>query len=333
MVAPAAFRPGQRLAAGCGAGAGGRNAAGLAGRGRGVRRRPRDVSMNILINYATPSFAAVRKLNSATGIRIGGFDKVIEYSPADLDSGFKRRNAHILGQARGAGYWLWKPYIIHQTLAASAANDLLCYSDAGSLFTRSVAPLVAAMQRTQQDVIAFEMKYHRERVWTKRDAFVLLDCDEDRYAVTGQVMAGCSFWRKTPFTTMLAAEWLRYVQDERIVTDAPNRCGRPNFPEFREHRHDQSVWSLLCKKHQVALHREPWRPAAADDGYTHSTYPDFITLKALNPRRLARWMLTHPFEGRLHGPILWTIAGIVRERWMRSSFRGGPLWTRRTKVR
>ena len=44
--------------------------------------------MNVLINYATPEFCRSRVLNTATGYLTGGFDKVIECSPEDIDRTF-----------------------------------------------------------------------------------------------------------------------------------------------------------------------------------------------------------------------------------------------------
>ena len=73
--------------------------------------------MKILINYATPEFAHRRRIQTATAYAVGGFDKVIEYSPEDLDEEFRRKNEQILKHKRGGGYWLWKPYIIKKTLA------------------------------------------------------------------------------------------------------------------------------------------------------------------------------------------------------------------------
>ena len=49
------------------------------------------------------------------------------------------------------------------------------------------------------------------------------------------------------------AEWLRHAQDERNLTDAPNQCGLPNYPGFVEHRHDQSILSLLGRREGVAV--------------------------------------------------------------------------------
>lgn len=260
--------------------------------------------MNVLVNYATSRFSALRNLNSAAAIRVGGFDKVLEYSPRDLDPAFRERNAHILKHARGGGYWIWKPYIIDRALKTLHEDDFLFYADAGSFFIESVAPLIETMRRTSQDVVAFSLKRQKERMWTKNDTFVLMDCHGARYTDTHQVEASFSLWRKTPFTLALAAEWLHYAQDERIVTDAPNRCGGRNFPEFREHRHDQSIWSLLCKKHGVALHRQPWRPP--DDAFPHSAYPRLLAFRVKRPTSLLRFCVTHPAHVRLHGPVLRT---------------------------
>jgi hypothetical protein len=40
-------------------------------------------------------------------------------------------------------------------------------------------------------------------------------------------------------------EWLAYASDPRLITDTDNTLGKQNLPRFREHRHDQSIRSLL----------------------------------------------------------------------------------------
>ena len=100
-----------------------------------------------------------------------------------------------------------------------------------------------------------------EHTWTKRDCFVLMDCDQPRYRDTPQVRTGFSAWRRTPFAMAFVEEWLRLVQDERLVTDLPSQCGLPDHPAFRQHRYDQSIFSLLCKKRGVAT--RGWPPYVA----------------------------------------------------------------------
>ena len=91
--------------------------------------------------------------------------------------------------------------------------------------------------------------------WTKRDTFIPMGCDTAQYAETKQLEAAFSLWRKTAFSMKFAQEWLSCAQDERIITDMPNQGGKENYPGFRGQRHDQSVWSILCKKHQLKSHR------------------------------------------------------------------------------
>ncbi len=43
----------------------------------------------------------------------------------------------------------------------------------------------------------------------------------------------------------------------RILTDIPNVCGFDNLPGFRDHRHDQSVLSLLASSRGIIPHRDP----------------------------------------------------------------------------
>ena len=35
------------------------------------------------------------------------------------------------------------------------------------------------------------------------------------------------------------------------------RSGLPNYPEFRDHRHDQSILSILQVKHQITTYEDP----------------------------------------------------------------------------
>ena len=64
-----------------------------------------------LINYANITHYNSQKGNSQSGLSNGGFDEVFSYNYSDIDDEFKEKNKHILEQPRGAGFWLWKPYI------------------------------------------------------------------------------------------------------------------------------------------------------------------------------------------------------------------------------
>ena len=61
-------------------------------------------------------------------------DECHAYDATVMDEQFRQKNQHILSQGRGAGYWLWKPYIIYKWLTDPSMEDdnsYVIYSDAG----------------------------------------------------------------------------------------------------------------------------------------------------------------------------------------------------------
>ena len=212
--------------------------------------------MKLLINYANQAFAQAQLKNSASGRSVGGFDEVISYSSEGISRTFYRKNARILSQKRGSGYWLWKFYFIKKALAQLSDGDFLVYCDAGAHFTGSIEPLCDLCGRHSQDVLPFEIDRY-ERIWTKRDAFLIMDVDRPEFTDSLQRMAGFMVFRKSPFSSKFVEKLLAYGQDERLITDLKNQLGQPNYPGFKDHRHDQSIWSLLTKKYELKSFRDP----------------------------------------------------------------------------
>lgn len=52
------------------------------------------------------------------------------------------------------------------------------------------------------------------------------------------------------------SELLEWSQNENILTDTPNITGE-NYPTFKDHRHDQSVLSLMAHKYNIKLEIDP----------------------------------------------------------------------------
>ncbi|MCI0360322.1 MAG: hypothetical protein L0211_17745 [Planctomycetaceae bacterium] len=232
--------------------------------------------MKVLLNYANERFAELQRRNCETGLAVAGFDRVLAYGPADIDAQFAAKNCGILSQKRGNGYWLWKPYFIVRTLESLAAGDWLFYCDSGAHFVASIDPLIEVGLRDGQDVIPFELSLC-EQHWTKRDAFVCMDCDRPEFRESRQRLASFHLWRCSPAALQLARQWLELAQDERLLTDLPNQCGLPNHDGFQDHRHDQSIFSLLTKKHGLRGYRNPSQNGNyARQRYPQSTYGQLI---------------------------------------------------------
>lgn len=205
-----------------------------------------------LVNYADRAYYESQKNNTNTGLSVGGFDQVFQYGKSDLDGNFCEKNRTILDMHRGAGYWLWKPYVILKALEQIEDGSLLFYSDAGIIFLNAIDPLISVLNNTKYKILLFELEDFRQNYkWTKRDCFVLMNLDREPFIGYPQILASYLMMQKNSFAIHFIKEWLSYAQDYRILTDAANECGLSDYPEFCDHRHDQSILSLLGRKYMI----------------------------------------------------------------------------------
>lgn len=232
------------------------------------------------INYANDKYRKAQLLNSQTALLYGA-DKVIAYSPRDIDNDFYNLNNKILTCERGNGYWLWKPYFIKKTLGKMNENDFLIYSDSGSYFVDNINFLIHCADTNNTDIMVFSLSEKLlERMWSKRDAFILMGCDTTEYTDTPQRLAGFLVLKNTKFTRDFVDEWLMLAQDIRIISDQPNCMGEKNYLDFKENRHDQTILSLLSKKYHINSFRDPSKPRDRDIRTTvnQSEYPQIFEL-------------------------------------------------------
>ena len=242
--------------------------------------------MIIAVNYADKKFQRAQKLNSKTAKQWGA-DKVIEYGPGDIDETFRRQNQEILDAPRGGGYYLWKPYFYRKAYDELGEDDYLVYIDSGAVYVNKIQYLIDCMEHEKVPLMIFSLEQERiEKGNTKRDAFVLTGCDEAKYTDTPQSIGGYFVCKKAPEVQAYLDEVLQYAQDMRIISDKPNVMGLPNYEEFTDHRHDQSVISLISKKYGFKRFRDPSQFGLTNHYETEveqrSTYPQIVDSHRLN---------------------------------------------------
>lgn len=207
----------------------------------------------ILINYSDKLYQNSQKFNSKTGIEIGGFDEVREFNYNLIDDDFKKENHHILSMNRGAGYWIWKPYIILKMLNTVKNDDIIFYCDSGSFFVDNLDDYLFQKCLDDENGLILFNGNHVNYKYTKRDCFFYMGCDEKKYVDGKHLTASFQLVRKTDFTINFYNDHLKFAKDHRILTDSPNECGLDNYSGFLDHRHDQSILSILAIKYGVNL--------------------------------------------------------------------------------
>ena len=206
----------------------------------------------IAISYGNNYFKRQLELNKKSAIEVGKVDEHYSYGPEDIDHDFMEKNKDILSKRRGNGYWLWKSYFILKTFKEKLNDgDYIFYTDAAILYMNSTYQIIDFLKEQNSEMWMNRLTL-KERIWSKRDAFILLGVDMPFYRETNQYMGGIQIYKKSKYTEKFLEELLYYSQDKRIITDQPNTQGLPNYQGFKENRHDQTVLSLLIKKYGIA---------------------------------------------------------------------------------
>jgi hypothetical protein len=180
------------------------------------------------------------------------FDKIKVYSQLDFDEEYKNRHQNFYNENnRGFGYWMWKSYIILKTLNEMQYDDILIYADAGCTLNNNLmaknrlSVYINLCKTIPSGNVSFQMSYI-EKMWTKMDMFVILDAAKPEIMNSGQLVGGVFILKKCRHVMDLVNEWYTVSHNYQLISDFPSVI--PNDPSFRDHRHDQSIFSILRKK-------------------------------------------------------------------------------------
>ncbi len=219
------------------------------------------------VSYATAGFAQAARFLVRSARRFSLDTRL--YGPADpVIHDLRRRYPAIMGSKRGAGYWLWKPFILLDAMKDVPDGTPVLYTDAALTFIADPAPLLAlagthpvAMFGTSDGVLA--------STWTKRDCFIELQADTPEFWGLAQVWAGFQLYRAGPEARAFLHDLCEAMANEVALTDRANVHGGPDLPDFKAHRHDQSVLTVVAHKAGVPVFRDPsqfgrWREAPRD---------------------------------------------------------------------
>lgn len=211
---------------------------------------------SVLVSFATAAYRNSQLAIADSALIVGGISRVDMWNPERLkETDFYQQYSSLLDQQRGAGYWVWKPYIILRALNEASDQEFVVYWDCreNCQFKQNITPLLQWCEEHNDGILpgAYIPFWGKNKLWTKRDAFVYMGCDSAKFWNHCQVQASFSVWQKNEKSVSFLEKWLYYCVDSKIVSDMPNTSGLPNFPQFIDHRHDQSVLTNLVIKEGI----------------------------------------------------------------------------------
>jgi hypothetical protein len=181
------------------------------------------------------------------------FDTIIGYTEKDLQEDTEFWSQHgefIRKNPRGYGYWIWKPYLILKTLNQMSEGDCLIYADAGCQLNLEGKPVleewIENLKETEQGVLLFDTSY-KEGIYTKGDIFEYFNCHELTDSI--QRLAGIQFICCKAESIAFYKELVEHTSKYDLISD--KKSSYPNTAGFQEHRHDQSILSILSKLRNI----------------------------------------------------------------------------------
>ena len=218
--------------------------------------------MKLFLNYGDKKFILSRKRISLEAQNLNYFDKIItetEDLKNDLEIIDCLKNPNfkkVFTAKRGGGYWIWKPYIIYKNLQLLNDNDILVYSDSGSTIPNNKYTIdklneyINIVKNSDKGILAFRNP-HIESKWTKGDVFKHFNClDNENIYNTRQFTANRIIIKKNVHSMALFKIWWETAKNYSHFFDDSTSITK-NFNNFTENRHDQSVFSLICKTNGV----------------------------------------------------------------------------------
>lgn len=210
----------------------------------------------------TASYHAALQRICDEAVKFELFAKIFGYTDIYLKNDAEFWSTHgyfVSTNKRGYGYWLWKSYLLKKLLGTVNDGDIIVYADAGCTMNvhgkSRLVEYIDMCKTHESGIVSFQLP-HLEKCWTKGDVSQYLGVSQNDVS-SGQLVGGIFLIRKCKSTVDLVEKWYKTGCIYRLLDDTPSIM--PNDPEFKENRHDQSIWSILRKQHgSVILHDETY---------------------------------------------------------------------------
>lgn len=198
------------------------------------------------------NFHDAAKRVSKEAINTGIFSTVHCYLDKDLEEmpDFWLAHGHFIkNNKRLYGYCIWKSYLVLKILETMKEGDRLFYADSGCQFDfdcEDPKSQYEIMLEHMGDQIMSATYCNTDYNMTKRDLVVHLNMEDHPRLKSRQIQTTTFLLKKCERIMNFVRLWYVMCCNYHFIDDSPSKL--PNHSNYDEHRHEQSVFSLLAKK-------------------------------------------------------------------------------------
>jgi hypothetical protein len=200
-----------------------------------------------LISFATENYRPSAQLLSNRARKLE-FDSITIYSLGNLDPIFIKTHEEILSHRRGAGYWLWKPWIVNKQINELNSEEVCLYLDAGAIPCKPASYFGELAKNGKIHVwLDTDAKLNSNRNWTDPNVWQNI-IGSDSGLDSAHVWAGALVFSNQGKSKNIISEWLTLCCNAELL--CPDRSKEYEFSLGQVgHRHDQSILNCLVHKY------------------------------------------------------------------------------------
>ena len=192
------------------------------------------------ITYSSGEYEGAKVALGMSAIK-KGFNSFYCFSRMDLDSQFLEKNSATLLKTRGAGYWIWKPYILQVSSHRLKSNDVIMYLDAGVLPRFDSDFYYNLIEDDRIHVWIWEKSVMQE--WTDPIIFDALKLPSSA-KLNPMIMAGVILSKNTIKLQRFTEYWLALCENSDLLRPE-TFDGYIKKSPLIWHRHDQSILTAI----------------------------------------------------------------------------------------
>ena len=215
-----------------------------------------------LCSFATDDYKNAQEILNVSALLVGNVDYVINYNSEDIKD-FITTNKNLFydkheKKTRGFGFWSWQPYITLKTMELANEDDIIIYMDSAINIISSLDPLIKLCIEKEKllfNLGEYSKKDYRNKLWCKKDTYNILNFDSESNFT--QLTASVQMYVKNKKNIDFLNEFLNYCTIPKAIADS-SFCGiDENEKEyFKDHRHNQSILSILAEKYSICRIRD-----------------------------------------------------------------------------
>lgn len=204
------------------------------------------------ITYANEKFKESKERIKIEAGEFWKFSSIFAFGPSDLASHVHSFFKELFYRNKGAGYWIWKFFIIRETLENVEFGDFVLYLDAGSTINKKgrkrFFEYLKMLNMSKSGILSIA-ENNLERSLTSGRILETFDIlENESFLDSKQYWAGMLLIQKRENVINLFDSILRIVHwDMWILSDRYRNYKSANG--FRGNRHDQSLLSVARKCH------------------------------------------------------------------------------------